>query len=188
MAEFNRRDVLRILGLGTLAASVPLSLAAPRRAAARGRRPAAGGLGAAGPGTPPEDAAPSAAQGPWWMLAPLVPGARVATSRLLQVYPERTGAVTVELAANDGHRFRVDICRRDPAADAPAPVARTRHYDLFLANGGQGDKRTSREEGLAVYGLAHLLRKNEAHRTASLLTLRERWARFSRAEICTPVV
>ncbi|MFW6369076.1 MAG: hypothetical protein ACOC0J_00655, partial [Myxococcota bacterium] len=57
---------------------------------------------------------------------------------------------------------------------APRPVTRTSHYDLFVANGGHGDKRTAREHGLAAYALAEVLSRNEAMAPVRLGTLGSR--------------
>ena len=63
-------------------------------------------------------------------------------------------------------------------------MTRTRHYDLFLANGGRGDKRTDRSEGLAVLGLTEALRHNEARAgKLPVMTMRRRWASFRPTEL-----
>jgi hypothetical protein len=88
------------------------------------------------------------------------------------------GAVPVALR-NDlsGEKLRVDVCRKGSAN----AVASSRHFDLFLANAGQGNAPTPRHHVEAARALAaHLDRhvravpatlQTQDHRLASQLDL-----------------
>mgnify|MGYP003350363184 CR=1 FL=1 len=61
------------------------------------------------------------------------------------------GAVPITLVhQTTGEQLVVDACRRGLAS----PVASSRHFDLFLANQGEGRKATPRHHTLAVRSLA----------------------------------
>ncbi len=108
------------------------------------------------------------------LLTPLQIGSRVASSTLqrIKAYPHY---LSLEMKTDRGEDFKVDICGRDNGPGAPRPVTRTERYDLFVANGGNGDKWTSREHGLAAYTVADVLAGNEKRAgQAKLRTLRHR--------------
>lgn len=93
------------------------------------------------------------------------------------IHPLHLGAVPVSLRGPHGEHVQVDILRRDDGG--PAPVARTRHYALHVANRGDGRRPTVETQGLAVMALADVLRDREgaAPSVPELLSLRERRAR-----------
>ena len=162
MGDVRRRDVLAYFGAGALATAV-----APRL----GR--AAPGPGPAGETT---ESAGAAGEAPWWLIAPHAADSSLGTARIQQVnmHPE---AMVVEMTS-EGGRFRAELCRRDDEVGAPDPIARTRRYDLFLVNGGNGRTRTDEQAGRAVLALAEAVERNEMSREAlPLWTMRERWGR-----------
>ena len=108
-------------------------------------------------------------------VIPSEPGAVLHTARLNNLRADK-GILVADLERSDGVPFRVQICRRDDGLGAPKPVARTGRYDLFLANGGRGTKRTHEEEGLALYALASRVARHErSHPVMSIETKRQWW-------------
>ncbi len=112
------------------------------------------------------------------MFGRLGPGDRVGTCTIVSVHDVLMGAVPVVLETRRGHRFQVDVLRRDLGKRSPAGVANTRAYSLYLSNGGSGGTKTREEIGLGVMALASALRGRAAAAPGELLTLRERHARF----------
>ena len=111
------------------------------------------------------------AAGPWWLLAPLRPGASVGYGwKLESLSPVQDGAVVLELrrpasffAATDGAGIspteaQVHICVYD---DQPCGIAHTSLFDLFLMDGRTGDEPTPEELGKVVLGLAQRIHRNE---------------------------
>ncbi len=82
------------------------------------------------------------------------------------------GAIPVTLR-NDvtGETLRVEACRRGLAAN---PVAKSAHFDLFVANDGQGHAPTNRDHVAAVQGLAAHLDRTVQAVPATVLTMGER--------------
>ncbi|HWA72736.1 MAG TPA: hypothetical protein VG937_10390 [Polyangiaceae bacterium] len=72
------------------------------------------------------------------------------TCRVAAAHPVLFGAVPIVLAGPSG-LFQVDLCRR---SDVARGVAQSRSFDLFVHNGGDGRKATTREQILAVRALA----------------------------------
>jgi hypothetical protein len=173
MSALNRREVLQFMGFGAAAVGSGAAVLFPREADA----------------ALPEDLAEdetildmSSAQAAWALVAPFTAGSAIAGMRLVGVSGvTTTGTVNVRFEKADTSRFTVRICRRDPSPTAPAPVAHTEHYDLFLANGGKGRKRTDEAEGVTAMCLAQVVERNELV-TAPLAvgTMRERWRRLAR--------
>lgn len=170
MTDLDRRDMLKIMSVGVVTAGAASTL---------GRSAMATEAEGVTPEQPAEAANQKAepeGERPWWLIAPFVADGRVAGARLLSMSPIRRGVVTLELEGDDRARFDVHICKRDETLDLPPP-ARSRHYDFLLANGGKGDRTTSRAEGEVVIALARAAYKNETeHDVLPLVTMRQRWA------------
>lgn len=145
----SRRALLGYAGAGVAAASVPRAAeASPARLQRRG-----------------------IAQ----LLAPLVPGAALGRWQVEASIEPVGGAASVVLADQRGQRFQLDICARDPSPLASRGPASTEHFEIFLANQGDGATGTHEDHGLATMALAELIRANEAHADKSpYLTLAER--------------
>src|SRR5262245_19607094 len=92
-------------------------------------------------------ARPSVASGSRDLLADLP---RLDRCRVVAVHPLLVGALPVVLEGPEG-RFQVDICRR---AESACGVAQSLSLDLFVHNGGDGNKATTREQILAIRALA----------------------------------
>lgn len=195
MSRYDRRSVLKLIGLGAVAAGTGVAAKAAV-AETQSRGPGF----AFDPMTPPDATTPEATPAqtqpvtealrgsdgsPWWLISPYGVNSKVALSEIRHLQLSPSGAVFAFLIASDGNPYRIDICRHDDAVTAPAPIARTSSYDLFVANEGDGQAATDREQGLAVLALADAIRGVEASaaRQLPLLTMRERWTRFSKVQL-----
>ena len=188
MAEFDRRELLKMAGIGGLVmgcGGVAMAKTRPQASTLRGAKVAAGNLAV---DTPSSDAvvhqAPEAAQpeagdpAPVGLIAPFAVGSSVLGATIVGMSRIVDGELSLSLRKGDGAEFRVDVCKRDDGRDAPWPLVRTTKYDLFLANGGHGDKRTNEKEGRTAYAIAAAIEHNEVTQPAvELRTMRERWSR-----------
>jgi len=110
------------------------------------------------------------------LLAPLNIGSTLAGTKVLRIAGVEQGAVNIELAHPSGSQFTARIVARDNLPGAPTPIARTVHYELYLANGGKGSKPTDETQGLAVMALASIVQQNETGTPVLPLgTIRDRW-------------
>jgi hypothetical protein len=96
---------------------------------------------------------------------------------LIDAYPPRAGGVVLVLAKGRSAPIRVDVCRRGEPTIAPAY---TRHLELFVMDGGAGDKLLPTDMVEALQFLVEVLQDNEAQWLLSeqLLTHNERLKRF----------
>jgi hypothetical protein len=96
---------------------------------------------------------------------------------LIDAYPPRAGGVILVVAKGESAPIRVDVCRRGNPTIAPAY---TRHLELFVMDGGAGDKLLPRDMVEALQFLAEVLQDNEAQwlLAESLLTHQERIQRY----------
>jgi len=92
---------------------------------------------------------------------------------LIDAYPPRAGGVILVVAKGDSAPIRVDVCRRGNPTIAPAY---TRHLELFVMDGGAGNRLLPTDMVEALQFLAEVLQDNEAQWLLSerLLTHRER--------------
>jgi hypothetical protein len=95
--------------------------------------------------------------------------------RLVRVLPIDQGALPFELEDPSGHRFVVEVHRRDTSVSGIRPAG---SLDVFLRNGGSGTTPTDETHGLAAMALASLLAKREAEGRPipELATIVERWS------------
>lgn len=103
------------------------------------------------------------------------PGAQVGPCRLVRVLPVEQGALPFELEDPSGHRFVVEVHRRDPSVSGIRPAG---SLDVFLRNGGTGSTPTDETHGLGAMALASLLaaREAEGRPIPELATIVERWS------------
>ena len=96
---------------------------------------------------------------------------------LIDAYPPRAGGVILVLAKGRKAPIRVDVCRRGNPTLAPAY---TRHLELFVMDGGAGERLLPIDMVEALQFLAEVLQDNEAQWLLSeqLLTHRERLKRY----------
>jgi hypothetical protein len=104
---------------------------------------------------------PPSAPPPWELIRPLALGSAVAHGwRVAGLTGVADGSCVLTLENGRGRAHRVHLCRND---GSPQGLVYTKHLDLVVMNGGQGDLPT--EEGLAqaVAQLAHVLAANEGN-------------------------
>jgi hypothetical protein len=99
---------------------------------------------------------------------------------LEDAYAPRAGAVILHLRPEGGELVRVDICRRGKEVLAPAA---TQELELFVMDGGDGNRLYPEDMKLALQLLGDILQDNtSAHGLAwPLLTHRERLRHFPEA-------
>ena len=109
------------------------------------------------------------------LLRELPEGSRLGNKwRVEQIHGVMFGAIPVVLSSVGSGRFQIDIMRRD---DQTRGVASTEKLELFVANGGNGDKPTDEDHAEAAVAMAEVLARSESAAPRSLLTLQERHAR-----------
>jgi hypothetical protein len=109
------------------------------------------------------------------LLEPLQPGASLGHWRIERLIEPEGGAASVVLSDPRGQHFQLDLCARDASAFARRGPAVTEHFEIFLANRGDGSTDTNEDHGLAAMALGEVIRANEAHADLSaFLTLAER--------------
>ena len=132
-------------------------------------------LAAGKPASRPVGAQPADSQSGSALLAPLRAGSTLGAWTVEAISVVHAGAVTVRLHDASGSVFCVDICARDARLGAMTGPARTVHFDLFLANEGDGDRPTNEDHGRAALALAEIIRTNEQSVVLpGMLTLRDR--------------
>jgi hypothetical protein len=178
MDRFGRRDALRVLGLGAVSLGSGGAVHVSHAEAE---------VAADSPPAEPVSPAPvdASTAPPWRLVAPLSIGSMLGNVRLTELSAvTTTGTVDVQFETADSTRFRARLCRRDPDPTAPSPIARTLHYDLFLANHGRGEKPTDEEQGVTIMALAAVVRQNEqACGPVAVGTLRQRWRRLAQGTV-----
>lgn len=151
--EISRRFVVGALGAGALS----ISSAVAREVYGKGPdgkrpRPADGSM-------PTDPGEPGTLETK--LLYPLVAGSPLDRWTVLRLLPVEHGAASIVVSDGSGRTFQLDLCLRDDAPDAPVGPARTEHFDVFVANHGDGAKVTDEEQGLAAMALAEVVRGNE---------------------------
>lgn len=159
MDEVSRRFVVGALGVGAAAAATRVA------AAATGAEHLLGSGASPSPARAPALAAapsdqPAAVDVAERLIAPLRAGSTLARWTVEKVLPIDGGAASVVLVDADGSRFQLDVCARDPATSGPG---RTEHFEVLLANAGDGATATFEDHGLAAMALAEVIRGNEQH-------------------------
>jgi len=198
MTDFSRRDWLCSVGIGVAGAA--LGAVEVRRALRDTPRPLAdsGVLPPVSPVSPVSTPVPSlateaSAQGPrayppprpvdrelvLSLTNPIAVGTALGALVVTDVFGLHRGAACLAVRAPGGRRVQVDICKRDAAPDGPQPMARTKRYDLFLANATPSAPGMGADVTNGLRRLAAVIEGNE-HQLATLplLTLRERWQQY----------
>jgi hypothetical protein len=146
----HRRDFLRLAVFGAAGASALPSVADARTTAAPGD--AGRALVDTGAGDLPVQAG--------WLLAPLQLGSPLGLGwRLIRAFAPVDGAITVNLAHDDGRILRVDLCLLDGAPRGPAS---TELVDFIVMDGGDGKAPMDESVGRALRRLAAIVADNEA--------------------------
>ena len=95
------------------------------------------------------------------LVAPLAPGSSLGDWNVDQLVALKHGAASVVLSDASGHRFQLDVCKRDQTDGARRAPGQTEHFEVFLANHGDGSTVTYEDHGLAAMALADVIRANE---------------------------
>lgn len=150
----SRRAALKVLGVGVAGAT---SLKSAPLAAA----PSPDDLSSAEPASE--------------LIAPLGAGSTLGHWRIERVLPLEHGVMSVVLCDAEDRRFQLDVCARDLASDAMRGPGETEHFQIFLANRGDGSLGTHEDHGLCAMALAEVIKTNEARVSrAGFVTLAER--------------
>jgi hypothetical protein len=175
----SRRDVVGKLAAGTAVvcaagvAGARLAPAGPEPGMPMGPGPHQGPAAAEGPTGPTvddslpkvTDSGPPAtleAPQPWELLHPLAMGSAVAHGwRVAGLRGVTDGSCVLTLQNERGRSHRVHLCRND---GGPQGLVYTKHFDLVVMNGGEGDLPTEESFGQAVAEVAHVLAANEGDR------------------------
>jgi hypothetical protein len=163
--------------MAALASSVAAAVGWPRTAAPAPAARLAGSM----PPTPPADRADRAstvdlsAADAATLVAPFSVGSSIGPWKVERLIPLRRGAAALVLSDEDGVSFQLDLCARDLSRSALRPPASSESFDVYLANGGEGETPSFEHHGLAAMAVAEVIRHNEARLShAGFLTLRER--------------
>lgn len=183
MRKYTRREVIRALGVGAAAVGVSAGATvlmaeqigiSAKGKSDRGLAPSASG----GMETATDDLRHSAEAKiePWELMAPSKAGEVIGGYRLMDI-EALNGIVRIDFESVFGGSFSVKVGLRDDTADAPLPIARTRHLDFFMVNGGKGSKATDEKRGRFVMQLSSIVEGNYRDGVLPLETLRSHWAR-----------
>lgn len=152
--EVSRRFVVGALGVGAATAAAGAAIGSVGREVTAGRSdPPTAAPG----GDEPAVQAEAASQADE-LVAPLSAGDRLDRWTVERVVPVQNGAASVVLSDATGEHFQLDVCARGEAPTAPG---HTEHFEVFLANAGNGSKATFEDHGLAAMALAEVIRANE---------------------------
>lgn len=111
------------------------------------------------------------------LLAPLGPGSELGTWRVLRLVEPEGGAGSIVLSDRTGAEFQLDVCARDASPLASRGPAVSEHFEIFVANQGDGATGTREDHGLCAMALSEVIRGNEARADRSaFVTLAQREA------------
>ena len=96
------------------------------------------------------------------LLAPLGPGSVLGRWRVERLVEPSGGAASIVLSDRSGTEFQLDLCARDGSALASHGPACTEHFELFVANQGDGATGTHEDHGLCAMAVGEVIRANEA--------------------------
>jgi len=172
------------LGALTLVATPAAAVTerAPTRKVATGRPDPSPAASDAPPDLPEPSKWPALANGGDMSTAlrlvhPLRAGSSLCGWKVAGVIPLLDGACGLLMEDELGRRFQLDICARDSSASAPLPPGRSQLFDVFVANGGTGDRGTEESHGRCAMTVARIVGRNELRVDhLSFSTLRERAA------------
>lgn len=149
----SRRGLLKKLSVGAAAAAATVGVSRTARAEHKRQLQAFAEGG-------------SAQGAPWWLLAPLQPGARLSGGwRLARLSAVERGAAVLCLEHAERGTANVHLCSH---GGSPQGVAFTRLFDLILMDGGQGDRPTDPALGKVLVHLGQRVRKHELSQDGEL--------------------
>jgi hypothetical protein len=147
-----RRVLLKGLVLGGVTLAVPLGGRALRAEDQRGQHQQPGAPDELGHGA-------RAGQAPWELVAPLAAGTYVGCGWTVRSLSRvKRGAAALTLAHRSGERAELHVCRR---SGLPRGIAHTGQLELFLMNGGDGQRPTAEGIGRAAKTVALRIARSE---------------------------
>ncbi len=103
---------------------------------------------------------------PWWLLAPLGVGSRVANGWVIRSLSQvRKGASVLTLEHAELGPMEVHLCAHD---GKPRGVAHSALIDLIAMDGGRGDRATEESLGRALLDISKRIRRNEVSEDGDL--------------------
>lgn len=103
---------------------------------------------------------------PWWLIAPLESGSRLARGwRVHSLSRVEQGASVLELRNTNGNVARIHVCFRQGKAKG---LAHTRMFDLLLMDGGNGDRSTDEHLARVLKDVARRIRSNEVRKDGDM--------------------
>lgn len=106
---------------------------------------------------------------PWWLLAPLTAGSRLAGGwSVVGLSQVRKGASVLLLEHAEFGEMEVHLCAHD---GSPRGVTHSALVDLIVMDGGCGDRATNESLGRALKDIASRIRLNEVRGEADLKPL-----------------
>jgi hypothetical protein len=155
--RISRRTFVRH-GAAGLAAAIPIGIATERLITAR-------------PSRDKTDA--SLTQ----LVAPIAVGTQLGPVSVAAIDVDKRGIGVVTMTDAHGHEWHAEIARRTGADAALNPLALSKHYSLYLRNGGSGTTPTDQGVGRAVLAIARHVERNEnAMPVLTLASRAELWA------------
>lgn len=100
------------------------------------------------------------APAPWEMLTPLSEGSELALGwSVKSLSGIQLGGAILTLQHKRGYEASIHLCKND---GTPRGITHTRHFDVFVMNGGDGDTASEEELGRVVVTLGEVIRQNES--------------------------
>jgi hypothetical protein len=119
--------------------------------------------------------AATASSAPDTLLSPLQPGSMLGPWTVLKIGSRQHGAIEVELQANAGSPFVLEILALDRSPGALTAPGQTKYLAVHVRNQGDGSSPTDESQGISAMALAQVIAANESAESAEgLLTLAER--------------
>jgi hypothetical protein len=111
------------------------------------------------------------------LVAPIAVGARLGSTSVAGIRVDERNLGVVTVIDESGRRWDAEVARRTTDDATLNPLATSKHFSLYLRNGGTGHKPTDEGVGRAVLAIAQAVNRNEDAAPALALA--------SRAEVWT---
>ena len=99
---------------------------------------------------------------PWDIFSPLQEGSELALGwSIKSLSPIQLGGSVLTLVHKRGFEAQVHLCKNN---GEPRGITHTTHFDIFVMNGGDGDRVSEEELGRVVLTLGEAIRQNESKR------------------------
>jgi hypothetical protein len=111
------------------------------------------------------------------LVAPIAVGTQLGPVTVAAIGVDKRGIGVVTLTDPNGYQWHAEVARRTSEDAALNPIALSKHYSLYLRNGGSGSTPTDQGAGRAVLAIArHLERNEDAMPVLTLASRAEHWA------------